>query len=255
MNVPFTTASRPPAPGPDGLVRFGLVTLSTDLTIEHDLSRLWPDRARLHVSRVAYANPTTPENLAAMAPHIGAAADLITVGTPLAAIGFGCTSGAVVIGDDVIAQAIGLSHPGIPVFTPPQSACLAFRALGVKRIALLTPYLAETTRPMIDYFTDAGFTLVSAYGLGMADDRDIGRLTPAMITAAADEANHPEAEAMFISCTATPVLPLIDALEERLGKPVVSSNQALARAMLDAGGMTASGPGRLFALPQGATCL
>jgi len=246
---------RPPRPvapssrmaAADDLLRLGLVALATDLTLEHDLASLLPDTMRLHVARVPFANPTTPENLAAMAPDIAAAADLLVPGVPLAAIGFGCTSGAVIIGDDVIARAIGAVRPGVPVFTPAGSAVQGFRHLGVRRIALLTPYLPQTTAPMVEYFASAGFDVVQTVGLGMADDRDIARVSPGAIRAATRRADHPQAEALFISCTALPVLPLIPALEAELGKPVVSSNQALGWAMLVAAGAGGRGPGRLFA--------
>jgi len=229
-----------------GPLRLGLISLATDLTIENDIQSLMPDGARLHVSRVAYANPTTPENLRAMAPHIAASADLILPGIPLAAIGYGCTSGAVVIGDDSLAASIGTVRPGVPVRTPPLAAVEGFRALGVRRITLLTAYVPETTAPMADYFRAAGFDLVRVEGMGIADDRDIAMVPEDMLLAAARAADDPQAEAMFVACTALPVLSLIDRIESMLGKPVISSNQALGWAMLQAAGLHAPGPGALF---------
>lgn len=237
---------------PVSLVRLGLVALATDLTIEHDLAQLMPDTARLHVTRLAFANPTTPENLRAMAPGIAAAADLLVPGVDLGAIGFGCTSGAVVIGDAAIGAAVASVRPGVPVCMPAAAAVQGFRHLGVSRIALLTPYVAQTTAPVADYFAQAGLEVVSTFGLNMEDDRDIARLSPAAIAAAARQADHPRAEALFVSCTATPVMPLIPALESALGKPVLSSNQALGWAMLGAAGLAARGPGQLFAPVAGA---
>ncbi len=229
-----------------GLARLGLISLATDLTIEEDIRSLMPETARLHVSRVAYANPTTPENLRAMAPDIAASADLILPGIPLGAIGYGCTSGAVVIGDDALAASIGTVRPGIPVRTPPRAAVEGFRALGVRRISLLTAYLPQTTAPMADYFRAAGFDLVRVEGMGIADDRDIAMVPEPDLLAAARAADDPDAEAMFIACTALPVLPLIERIEAMLGKPVVSSNQALGWAMLQAAGLSGPGPGALF---------
>lgn len=227
-------------------VRLGLVALATDLTSEHDLHSLLPDNARLHVSRVAYANPITPENLAAMTPHIAAAADLLVPGVGLAAVGFGCTSGAVVIGEATIAAAINSVRPGVAVFTPVGAAVDALRFLGVRRIALLTPYTRQTSAPMTDHFISSGLDVVQTLSLDMPDDRDIARLADSAIRAAARRADHPDAEAMFISCTALPVLPLIDEIEAALGKPVITSNQALGWAMLGAAGLQGRGPGRMF---------
>ncbi|MFN3954021.1 MAG: ectoine utilization protein EutA [Pararhodobacter sp.] len=242
----FTTTSDPPALLPDRMLRLGAVVLATDLTIEGDLARLMPQGAALHVSRIAFDNPTTPENLRAMAPRLAAAADMILPGLPLAALGFGCTSGGAVIGDAAIAQAVGGVRPGVPVSAPAQAAVQGFRHLGRRRIAVLTPYLPQTTAPVLDYFVAAGLDVVQAMGLGLADDREIARIAPEAILTAACQADDPRAEALFISCTALPVLALIPQIEAALGKPVLSANQALGWSMLRAAGLAAAGPGQLF---------
>lgn len=231
--------------------RLGLVALSTDMTIEGDARALLPTDAALHVSRIRFANPTTPGNLLAMGPRLGAAADLLVPGQPLAAIGFGCTSASSLIGDETVAEAIGAVRPGVPVMTPTRAARQALEALGIRRIALLTPYLPETTAPMIAYFAAAGLEVVQAHCLGFADDRDMARVVPEAILAAAETADHPQAGALFLSCTALPALPLVDALEARLGKPVLCSNQALFWAMLSLAGLPMPrGFGRIFAAPM-----
>ncbi len=148
-------------------MRLGLIALATDLTFERDAARVLPhDRVALHVTRIAFANPTTPENLRAMAPHLAEAASLIAPGTPLAAICFGCTSASALIGDVAVDAAIGTGRPGVPVVTPARAAARAFAALGVRRVALLTPYLEETACLVRDYFAAAGVEVVASRALG-----------------------------------------------------------------------------------------
>lgn len=255
-NGTFETAAEQPDFVADRFARIGVVALATEMTMEPDLVALLPETARLHVSRVVFANPTTPENLRAMAPHIAGSADLILPGVPLAALGFGCTSGSVTIGDGAIDAAFASVRPGVPVTAPARAGVAAFKALGVSRIAVMTPYLAETTAPLVSYFEAAGIEVVRAFGLGVADDRDIARISPEDIAEAAAYADHADAQALFLSCTALGALPLIDDLEARLGKPVVSSNLALGRALCDLAGlpMAATAPGALSRLPPGATC-
>ncbi len=233
----------------DPLIRVGLLALATDLTIEGDAARLLPaDKLRLHVTRVAFTNPTTPANLRAMLPHLAGAADLLVPDQPLAAICYGCTSASTVIGEDAIAGAIGSVRPGAPVLTPALSARRAFAALGARRIALLTPYLPETTEPMVGYFGAHGVDVVAAHCMGLPDDRDMARLEAASITEAALSADHADAEALFLSCTALPALGLIEEIEAKVGKPVVSSNHALFWALLQTVGLSpAARIGRLFA--------
>ena len=236
----------------NAVTRLGLVALATDLTIERDAARLIPpDGFALHVSRVEYANPTTPENLRRMAPRLAQAAALLVPGLPLAAICFGCTSASVAIGDDEVEAAVAAGRPGVPVVNPTRAAKWALAALGVGRIALLTPYLPETTRPMVEHFAGHGFEVVSARCLGLEDDRHMARVSHDAIIAEAVAADHPAAEAMFLSCTALPALGVVQALEQRLGKPVVTSNQASFWSMLNLARSPArpTGYGRLFEHP------
>ena len=237
------------------LPRLGLILLATDLTSERDVARLiGPDEAGVHGTRVAFANPTTPENLRDMAPRLTEAAGLLVPGEPLAAICYGCTSASVVIGEDAVAAAIGAARPGVPVVTPIGAAKRGLAALGVRRIAVLTPYLPETTRPVVEHLEAAGFEVVAVHCLGIEDDRDMARVDGARIVAAAREADSPEAEAMFVSCTALPALAVVAEIEAALGKPVVTSNQACIWEMRQLAGLTGrvEGFGQLFArVPEG----
>ncbi len=230
--------------------RMGIIVLSTDLTTERDAARLVPaDQAAVHVTRVSFQNPTTPENLRLMGPFLTQAAALILPSEPLAAIYYSCTAASIVIGDAAIAEAIHASRPGVPVVTPSAAALAAFQKLGVRRVALVTPYLPETTRPVIRYFNEHGLEIIKCVSLGLEDDRDMARISPDTITEAVEAADTAEAEAIFLSCTALPAVGLINALEAKLGKPVVSSNQAALWQMLGHAGLTpATGaPGLLFA--------
>lgn len=226
----------------DTLLRFGLVALATDMTIEGDAARLMPPGTRLHVTRIAFENPTTEENLRRTGPRLRAAVDLLVPGIPLAGIGFGCTSASAVLGD----QMDRLAGMRGTVTTPMSGALKGLAALGVTRIALMTPYLEATTDLVGDHFEAHGIAVLKRSSMGYADDRDMALLPEPEITRMAEAADHLDAEALFMSCTALPALGLIERLEARLGKPVVTSNQALFWAMLDAAAVPASGPGALF---------
>ncbi|SPJ24142.1 aspartate/glutamate racemase family protein [Palleronia abyssalis] len=235
----------------ESVTRLGLVALSTDLTFERDAARVLPhDGMALHVARIAFQNPTTPANLRAMLPDLSRTADLLVPGMNLAAICFGCTSAAITLGDAVIDDAMASVRPGVPVITPARAALTGFAALRVRRIVLLAPYLKETTRPVAEYFTAAGMDVVRTCCLDMADDRDIARLSADTIVSAALAADTSEAEAMFISCTSMPALGVIAEIEARLGKPLLTSNQASLWQMLQmAGWPMPDGYGRLSTVP------
>ena len=234
-------------------IRFGLIALATDLTSERDLYRLLPnDAVSIHVTRVAYENPTTPENLRQMAPRLTEAAELIAPGEVLRAICYSCTAASVSIGDVEVAAAINHARPDVPVVTPTRAARYALEALSAPRIAMLTPYLEQTAAPMVEYFMRHGFTVTNAHCFGLEDDRDMARISVPTIIEAAVAADTDNADALFLSCTALKAVEAIDEIEKRVGKPVVTSNQATAWALARLGGLHDHKPssyGRLFNLP------
>lgn len=240
-------------PGLD-LPRLGLIALATDMTIEQNAARLigW-DEAVVHVSRVRFVNPTTPDNLRAIGPDIAAAAELLVPGVDLAALAFACTSASVTLRNDVVMTAIASVRPGVPVVTPSSAGLAALRALGACRMALLTPYLAETTAPMVDYFEAGGLAVERCACFGLADDRDMARLDHDTLIETAVSLDSPSIDALFLSCTALPALDVIEAIEARIGKPVVSSNLATFWALRGLAGLPppvpALGVGRLSTCP------
>ena len=236
-------------PPSSDLPRLGLIVLSTDLTIERNAARLigWHE-AVVHVSRIRFENPTTPDNLCAMGPDIAAAAKLLVPGVDLAAVAFACTAASVTLRNEIVTDAIAAVRPGVPAVTPSSAGLAALKALGAYRIALLTPYLPETTAPMIDYFEAGGLTVERCACFGLSDDRDMARIDHAQLIEAAVALDSPAVDALFLSCTALPALDVIDAIEARIGKPVVSSNQATFWALRGLAGLSAPafGAGRLF---------
>jgi len=233
--------------------RIGLVLLATDHTTERDVARICrPDEAGVYASRIAYENPTTPENLLRMQPRLTEGAALILPGESLDALYYGCTAASVVIGDEAVEAAVHAAKPGVPVITPSGAARTAFRALGVRRISILTPYLPETSAPIAAYFQAHGLEVVNLTCFGLDDDREMARVSPATIVAAACETVAPDAEALFISCTALRAAEVAAEIERRTGKPVVTSNQAGVWLTLRRAGIERpiDGYGRLLHLPS-----
>jgi maleate isomerase len=234
----------------DEAPRLGLILLATDMTTERDVARLIPpDEAAVHATRVAYVNPTTPDNLRRMGPLLSAAAALLVPGADLRAIYYSCTAASVVIGEDAVGSALELGRPGVRAVTPIGAAARALRALGARRIAVLTPYLEEPTAAVVRHLEDMGFDVVQARCLGMSDDREMALVSAQKIIEAACQVDTSEADALFISCTALPALSAVAEIEAALGKPVVTSNQAGIWEMRRLAGLTApvTGYGRVFA--------
>jgi maleate isomerase len=213
--------------------RVGLIILATDHTTEVDFQRMVANaRIGVYATRIPYANPVTPENLAAMQPSLTAGAALILPDEPLDVVMYSCTSASVVIGDAAVKAAVTVAKPTAAVVTPTAAAVCGLTALGARRISILTPYTLDTSRPMADYFLALGFDIARFTCLGLTDDREMARISPEEIVAFAKEATAPDCDALFISCTAVRAAGVAAKIEAAIGKPVVTSNLATAWACL-----------------------
>ena len=209
--------------------RIGLLALSSDHTSERDMHAIAPEGdVGIYVSRVANKNPTNRENLLAMQPRLAKAASLILSGEELDAIAYSCTSASVMIGDETVERSIREAKPGVPVVTPTSAAFAAFAHLDVRKVSLLTPYIEAVTADMRDYFEAHDLGVVNTVCLGIEDDRMMARLSLEAIVEAALATMDKQAEALFISCTAVRAVSVVEIIEDKLQKPVVTSNQAMA---------------------------
>jgi len=233
--------------------RIGLVALANDFVVERDFASICPaDQVAVHVSRILNDNICTVETLLAMAPKLTESASLIAYEAHLGSIVYCCTSGTVVIGYDEIAARLHKAHPGVPVVTPITAGLAALARFGAKKIAILTPYVDDVNRQISEYIKQNGFEPIALTSFQMADGNDMALIPPDAIFEAALEADRPEADAVFISCTAIRAVDVVDKIEKQLNKPVVTANQALIWQSLREAGYHApiSGYGKLFQLPN-----
>jgi maleate isomerase len=237
--------------GPTRHGAIGLVALATDHVCELDLRRIIPqDRLPLYVGRIGFAPEITVETLGAMRDGITAAASLILAGGRLDVLAYGCTSGTMVIGEDEVFARLRAARPGIACTSPPTAALAALQALRLRRIAVLTPYTEGVNHRVVEYFTARGLDIAAFGAFNKESDAEIATIAPASIIAAAQALDAPDIEGIFLSCTGLRGVAVVDELEARLGKPVVTSNQAMAwHAMRLAGHNEAvAGFGRLLRL-------
>jgi maleate isomerase len=123
-------------------------------------------------------------------------------------------------------------------------------AHGLRRVAILTPYVEALTRQVVDYLEAAGATVVDQMSLSVADNVEVGRLDPMRLPELAGEMDLSGADALIISaCVQMPSLAAIPAAEERLGLPVLSAATATVHDLLVRLGRTPEvpGAGRLLA--------
>jgi maleate isomerase len=215
--------------GPSRRAFLGLIALASDSVIEPELTTFLPrDGISLYVGRIPVLKKAGVAKLQAMEAQIPEAAARILPDENLAAIGFGCTSGSMVIGPDGVAAAVHGSRPGVPVTNPVSAALKGLRALGLKRIALITPYVDEVNERVGAFVTGQGFEVVTKGSFKQPGDYWISRVPPEAIFEAGRELGSADVDGLFISCTALRCSSVIARLEDAIGKPVVTSNQAMA---------------------------
>lgn len=236
--------------GPGARLSMGLLALATDRVGEPDTKDFLAglDGVELFTTRVPMSPVATPETLAGIGPHLEAAARLLVPGSRLDVIGFSCTSGTVAIGCAAVAEAIRRARPAIAVTTPIEAGAEALRRLGCHRISLLVPYLPATADLVCGFFEDQGFAIDRKSTFDLDGDPDMNRVTPECLIAEGKRGVHAASDALFISCTGLATAPVIAPLEAAIGRPVVSSNQALAWHALRLGNIDdrVTGKGRLF---------
>jgi maleate isomerase len=228
----------------------GLIVLATDQTIEHEWRQLLDlPGVAFYESRILNDAAITPATLKAMEARLAEAAGLILPGLPLDVVGFGCTSASMVIGEERVFELIREVRPGVACTTPITAAFAAFRALSVRRLALLTPYRDDINRFMRDYIEARGFEVPVIGTFDEEDDRRAARIDSASIRDAALRLGRsPLVEGVFVSCTSLRLAGAVAAIEAELDKPVTSSNHALAWHCLRLAGVDEPMPrwGRLF---------
>lgn len=167
-------------------------------------------------------------------------------------IAYACTAGSMVQPLDSLAGFMS-RESGRPAVATAPALVHACRALGLKRVSLATPYHDALNEHEKDFLGANGIAVVSMRGLGIGAGGPheyvrIAKVAEGDVYAHCLAADHPDAEGMIVSCTDFRTLGILPRLEEKLGKPVVSSNLATLWMALRAAGVTQrfEGFGRLL---------
>jgi maleate isomerase len=193
--------------------------------MEPDFYRMAPEGVSVHTARMRL-DKVTPDGLIRMADDAERGAALLaTAGVDV--VVYGCTTGSLVGGVRWEEDLVDRLHDNTGIQTVSTSGAVvgALRILGTQKVGIATPYTEVLNSLEIEFFEEQGFQVVAIEGLGLVDNLEIGRVEREVIEGLV-EAVADEADTTFISCTNLPALDLINGLERRYGRPVVTSNQA-----------------------------
>ncbi len=208
--------------------RVGLIALASDFMIEKDFRNVIKDRdIDFFVNRIESYNPLTKENLIKMSEKVTEVTKDILPDEDLDCVVYGCTSGTIAVGHASIEKKVKVAKPKADVTTPSTAAITALKKMSINKICLFTPYSKKLNDEVLEYFNSEGFDIVSNAYFDIESDLDIGKVDQNYLYEVLSNIDLNNADALFVSCTALPVLSIIDKLEKKLNTTVLSSNQAL----------------------------
>ncbi|WP_170756035.1 Asp/Glu racemase [Ruegeria lacuscaerulensis] len=216
-----------------GLARFGILVPFTNTNLEPDMYLLRPDGVSLHFARMGgYDQDEIPD---AEQMHGLGAANLeeplrLLQGVRPKVILYGCTSATLTHGfafDRTLAARIK-AECGAETVTAAGAIVFALRSLRAKNIGFASPYVPAINDLAVSFLTEAGIHTVNRSEVASTlDNYGQGTIGPQAVFELGRAADHPKADAIVLSCTDMRSVEVIDQLEQALGKPIVTSNQAM----------------------------
>ncbi len=238
-----------------GRARIGIVVPMSNTNLEPDMILLRPAGASLHFARAGGYDLEAVPDSEQMRGFALASLDEILVSLTAARpdlILYGCTSATLSHGPgfDCRFGAEIEAKAGTPAVTAAGALVGALRDLGIRRFGFSSPYVEALNREAVGFLELSGFTCVHQAFVGSdLGNSGQGALTPREVYDLGRRADHSDAEAVVLSCTDMRAVEVIERLERDLGKPVVTSNQALMYAAVGKLGLRdhgVTGAGRLF---------
>ncbi len=202
----------------------GLIIPSVNTMSEPQFNHFAPDGLGIHITRARVAGPWR-RPLEEMAQEIAFSAQLLADCGPDLIV-FHCTDTSMSAGPQGEGRILDIVRDaaGVEALATSRLVLEALRALGMKKLLLLSPY--QSNENVKRYLAETGFTVVHDVALGLTA-REFVQVTPQRWLALAREHDRPEVDGIFLSCTNTTQIEAIADIEQALAKPVVNSNQAV----------------------------
>lgn len=231
--------------------KLGVIVPSTNTATEGEWRHMMPAGVSYHVGRALLTGATSQESYDIMARGTERAAEELAT-ADLDLLVFCCTSGSFMVGRDALKNKLGAISK-LPVTTTADAVLEAFARLGITRVGLATPYLDLVNDREVEFLNENGITVTTTMGFQLGstveERRLLNRIPPEVVFRMARAVDSPEAQAIFLSCTALPTMDMLERIEAALGKPVIASNPATLWHCLRRLGVNdkLKGYGRLFA--------
>ncbi|MGZ9722702.1 maleate cis-trans isomerase family protein [Rhizobium miluonense] len=221
--------------GLGAIAQIGMIVLDNDQTLSHEARQMLtiPGIA-LYESRLSTARQDAPISAGLLHDTFnGLEGALVQVNArfPSKVIALGCTSAAMTIGAEELERRVHKASPSAQVTDPFTGILAALRTLGARRIGYVSPYPRDVAEDMVRKIEKEGFVVPVAKGFhheGSFIRHDAPFISPeSTANAVRAVVNEGDVDAVVVSCTQMRAAVAIDKLEQEIGKPVITSNQAL----------------------------
>lgn len=109
------------------------------------------------------------------------------------------------------------------------------KALGAKKVAVVTPYMKPLTELVVDYIRNEGFEVVDYRALEIQDNLAVAAHDPMNLPGIVASMDTADADVIVLSaCVQMPSLPAVSVVEAQSGKPVLTAAIATTWSMLRA---------------------
>lgn len=208
----------------------GLIVLQTDETLETDFRHYFADHAcPIYVTRIRSGPEVTHCSLAQMETDLSAAAELLPKGLSYPVVGYGCTSASSVIGSTRIEKLVQSTCNAAVVTNPLRALIALCKERNISRLAFLSPYIEDVSQTLRSELSKCGIKTPVFGSFGESNEANVVRIsTASIVDAALALVEEGGIDAVFLSCTNLRTIEAIEMINQATGKPVFSSNQALA---------------------------
>jgi len=208
--------------------RIGIIVPSVNTVMEPWAQKVVPAGVSVFAARMFIPPAITPEAFIAMDRNEGKAAIRQLSSVFPDAIAYGCTASSIVQGlayDAHLRAEIERDY-GTPSTTAAHAVLTAAKSLGVRTASIVSPYTREIDEAEHRYFVSAGLQVVGGACLGITDGFALAEPTPETLFELGVRGFDARADALIMTCLNTRSHTVIDRLERKLGKPVITSTQA-----------------------------